>query len=148
MRYLGVRRSDVVCIGRQHVRDGWLRFTTKKCPTALELPIPPELQKIIDASATGDMTYLLTDYGKGFTDAGFGGWFRERCDAAGLPHCSAHGLRKSAATVLAEAGASAHQLMAWFGWKSLKEAERYTRSANQKKLAGSVVLLMEKTRAV
>jgi integrase len=142
LRYLGVRRSDVVRIGRQHLRDGWLRFTTKKCPTALELPMPPPLQQIIDASETGDLTYLLTDYGKSFTEAGFGGWFRERCDAAGLPHCSAHGLRKAAATALAEAGASAHQLMAWFGWKSLKEAERYTRAANQKKLAGSVAALI------
>lgn len=142
LRYLGVRRSDVVRIGRQHVRDGWLRFTTKKCPTALELPMPPALKEIIDASETGDLTYLLTEYGKSFADAGFGNWFRERCNAAGLPHCSAHGLRKSAATALAEAGASAHQLMAWFGWKSLKEAERYTRAANQKKLAASVVSLI------
>lgn len=91
-----------------------------------------------------DLTFLLTDYGKSFTEAGFGGWFRERCDASGLPHCSAHGLRKAAATALAESGASAHQLMAWFGWKSLKEAERYTRAANQKKLVASVVSLLSK----
>jgi integrase len=145
LRYLGVRRSDVVRIGRQHVRDSWLRFTTKKCPTALELPMPPALQQVIDASETGDLTYLLTDYGKSFTEAGFRGWFRERCDAAGLPHCSAHGLRKAAATALAEAGATAHQLMAWFGWKSLKEAERYTHAANRKRLAASVLTLIEKT---
>ncbi len=145
LRYLGVRRSDVVRIGRQHMRDRWLRFTTKKCPTALELPMPPALQQIIDASETGDLTFLLTNYGKSFTEAGFGGWFRERCDAAGLPNCSAHGLRKAAATSLAEAGASAHQLMAWFGWKSLKEAERYTRTANQKKLAASVIDLIART---
>jgi integrase len=68
--------------------------------------------------------------------------FRERCDAAGLPQCSAHGLRKAAATALADARAPAHQLMAWFGWKSFKEAERYTRAANQKKLAASVVSLI------
>ena len=139
LRYLGVRRSDAVCIGRQHVRDGILCFTTKKCPTTLELPMPPALQRILDASETGDLTYLLTDYGKSFAVAGFGNWFRERCDAAGLPNCSAHGLRKAAATALAEAGCSAHQLMAWFGWKSMREAERYTRAASQRKLAGSVV---------
>ncbi len=48
----------------------------------------------------------------------------------------------AAATALAEAGATAHQLMAWFGWKSLKDAERYTRAVNQKKLAASVVTLI------
>ena len=142
LRYLGVRRSDVVRIGRQHVKNGTLCFTTKKCPTPLELPIPTALRAVIDASDTGAMTYLLTDYGKSFADAGFGNWFREKCNAAGLPHCSAHGLRKAAATALADAGATAHQLMAWFGWKSLKEAERYTRAANQKKLAASVVTLI------
>ena len=104
----------------------------------LELPIPPELQRVIDASTAGDLSFLVTEFGKPFTAAGFGGWFRARCDAAGLPHCSAHGLRKAAATSLA-AGASAHQLMSWFGWRSLEDAERYTRAANQKKLAASVV---------
>ncbi len=146
LRYLGVRRSDVVRLGKQHVKNGWLVFTTKKGGTPLELPIPPELQRILDASPTGDLTFLMTEFGKPLTAAGFGGWFRERCDAARLPHCSAHGLRKAAATSLAEAGASAHQLMAWFGWRSLKEAERYTRAANQKKLAASVVPLFGRAK--
>ena len=77
------------------------------------------------------LTFLITEYGRPFTAAGFGNWFRDRCNEAGLERCSAHGLRKAAATSLAENGATAHQLMAWFGWRSLKEAERYTRAANQ-----------------
>jgi integrase len=113
-------------------------------PTLLELPMPPGLQAVIDVIDAGDMTFLLTEYGKSFADAGFGNWFRDKCDAAGLQHCSAHGLRKAAATALADAGATAHQLMAWFGWKSLEEAETYTRAANQKK--ASVVMLMDATR--
>ena len=109
-------RSGDETIGKQHVRDGWLKLTTKKCPTLLELPMPPALQRIIEASPTGDLNFLATDYGKPFSEAGFGGWFRDQCDAAGLPQCSALGLGKAAATELAEAGASAHQLMSWFGW--------------------------------
>ncbi|WP_177228124.1 tyrosine-type recombinase/integrase [Hyphomicrobium facile] len=104
------------------------------------------MQRIINTSPTGDLNFLVTEYGKPFSAAGFGNWFRERCDAAGLMDCSAHGLRKAAATSLAEAGASAHQLMAWFGWRSLKEAERYTRAASQKKLAASVVPLFAGTK--
>ncbi len=146
LRFLGVRRSDVVRLGRQHLRDGVLVFATRKGGVPLELPIPPELQRVIDASRTGDLHFLLTEYGKPFTAAGFGGWFRDRCDAAGLPHCSAHGLRKAAATSLAEAGATPHQLMAWFGWKTLAQAERYTRAANQKRLAASVVQLFAKAK--
>ena len=148
LRYLGVRRSDVVRLGPQHVKDGWLCFTVHKGrnsnPTPLELPMPPALKAILDASETGDLAFLLTGYGKGFAVAGFGNWFRDQCNEAGLPQCSAHGLRKAAATALADAGATGHQLMAWFGWKSLKQAEVYTRAANQKRLAGSVVHLVSK----
>jgi len=148
LRYLGIRRSDVVHLGRQHARDGWLRFTAKKgekrAPVTLELPIPLALKSIIEQTdVCGISTFLITDHGRPFSAAGFGIRFREWCDAAELPGLSAHGLRKFAAASLAEAGASAHQLMAWFGWRSLKEAERYTRAANQKKLAASAGVLID-----
>jgi integrase len=143
LRYLGVRRSDVVRLGKQHLRDdGSIKFPVykgrKRNPTTLELPVLPELKAILDASPTGDLTFLVTSKGLPFSDAGFGNWFREKCDKAGLPQCSAHGLRKLAATSFAYAGATPHQLMAWFGWKSLKQAELYTRAAEQKRLAGSL----------
>ena len=137
--YTGARRSDVVLLGRQHVRAGWLKFTAQKNrnrnPIVVEVPILSVLQSTIDATKTGELTFLVTEYGRPFTVAGFGGWFRERCDEAGLTHCSAHGLRKAGATIAAENGASPHQLMAIFGWLTLKEAERYTQAARRKKMA-------------
>jgi integrase len=150
LRYTGQRRADIVRFGRQHIRDGCLKFTQNKNrnrnPVSLELPMLPVLQRVIDATPTGDLTFLVTEYGRPFTAAGFGNKFREWCNEADLERCSAHGLRKAAATLLAENGATAHELMAWFGWKSLKEAERYTRAANQKKLAASVVPLFGRAR--
>jgi integrase len=144
--YLGTRRSDVVLFGRQHVRDGWLRFTQVKNrrnkPITLDLPVLPALREIIDQSPTGDLTFLVTEYGKPFTSNGFGNWFRKRCDEAGLGHCSAHGLRKSGAAIAAENGATEHQLMAIFGWLSPKEAARYTRAARQKTLAATAMPLL------
>lgn len=137
--HTGQRRSDVVLFGRQHVRTGTLRFTQQKNrrrkPVSLELPILPELQAVLDVSPLGELTFLVTEEGKGFTAAGFGNWFRDRCNEAGLANCSAHGLRKAAATVAAENGATAHELMSIFGWLSIQEAERYTRSAERKCLA-------------
>jgi hypothetical protein len=48
----------------------------------------------------------------------------------GLPNrCVPHGLRKAACRRLAEVGATAHQIMAVSGHKSLREVERYTRAA-------------------
>jgi len=145
--YTGQRRSDVVLFGRQHVRDGWLRFTQRKNarnkPITLELPVLPTLQSIIDKSPTGDLTYLVNDFGRAFTSAGFGNKFRQWCDEAELPHCSAHGLRKAGAAIAAQNGATPHQLMSVFGWLSLKQAELYTRAVVQKQLArGAMELLL------
>jgi hypothetical protein len=62
--------------------------------------------------------------------------FREWCDAAGLPkHCSAHGLRKAACRRLAEAGCSANEIAAISGHASLDEVARYTKAADQARLA-------------
>lgn len=137
--YLGQRRSDVVQFGRQHVQAGSLLFTQfkgrKRNPVRLELPIIPELAHIIDASPTGNMTYLVTAFGKPFTGNGFGNWFRDRCDEAGLKHCSAHGLRKAAAARMAELGCTELEIMSVTGHRTMKEVVRYTRGARQKVLA-------------
>jgi integrase len=148
--YTGQRRSDIVLFGRQHVTKGWIRFTQQKNrnrrPITLEIPVRPELQAVIDRSPVGDLTFLVTEFGRGFTAPGFGNWFRKRCDEAGLPHCSAHGLRKAAATRLAEAGATEQQIMAITGHTTSKEVVRYTKAARQRVMAGQAFgLLASKT---
>jgi integrase len=89
------------------------------------------------------MTYIVTTGGKPFTAAGFGNWFREQCNAAGLYHCSAHGLRKAAARRLAEAGCSPHEIMAITGHFTLKEVARYTAAANREGLAREAIKKLE-----
>lgn len=136
--YTGQRRSDVVRIGRQHVRDGWINIRQDKTKALVDIPILDELQKIIDASPTGDLTFIVTTFNKPFTSNGFGNRMRKWCDEAGLPQCSAHGLRKAMATRLADLGCSTHEIMSIGGWETLKEVERYTKQANRKRLAGQV----------
>ena len=82
------------------------------------LPILPALQSVIDASPCGELTFLLNDLNRPFTEAGFGNKFRDWCNQAGLRHCTAHGLRKAGATIAANNGATSRQLMAIFGWDS------------------------------
>jgi hypothetical protein len=53
---------------------------------------------------------LENQLGRPFTSNGFGNRFRKWCDDAGLPHCSAQGLRKAGATIAAENGATEAQL--------------------------------------
>ena len=142
----GQRRSDVTRLGRQHVRDGKFTLTQFKGrnrkPTRLVLPVLPALQVIIDASPCGEMTFLVNDLGRPFTDAGFGNWFRDRCVEAGVPG-RAHGLRKAGATIAANNGATAHQLMAMFGWRMLKMAEQHTRAADQQRLAEAAMHMLD-----
>ena len=135
MLYPAQRRSDVVKMGRQHVHNGILQIRQQKTGRMLGIPIHPSLQAIIDATPSEHLTFLVTSYGKPFTAAGFGGWFRERCDEAGLPHCSAHGLRKAACRRLAEAGCSSKVIAAISGHKSLREVERYVEAADQERMA-------------
>jgi len=75
------------------------------------VPVHEALASILAGAAT-NLTFLLTDQGKPYTAAGFGNWFRDQCQAAGLRGCSAHGLRKAAARRLAEAGCSTHEIAA------------------------------------
>jgi len=146
--YTGVRRGDVVRLGPQLERDGCLVFTEEKnaahAPKERTLPILPELRRAIDAAPSGHLAYLVTEFGKPFSAPGFGNWFRKRCDEAGLIGCSAHGLRKAGAVRAAEAGATTKQLMAIFGWRSAKMADRYTLAADRKKLAAESIHLLAK----
>jgi integrase len=129
-------RADVVRLGAQHIKsNGLVEFRRQKTKVEVAIPILPELQQAIDAMPKAEhLTFLMTEKGKPFTAAGFGNWFREQCDAAGLSK-AAHGLRKAGATRLAEHGCTDHEIMAWGGWTSLKEVQRYTKAANRKRLA-------------
>ena len=139
LAYTGVRRSDVVSLGRQRIRQGWLKFIAQKGrhrkPVTIEMPVIAPLQRALDAGPCGDLTFLMTDLGKPFTANGFGGWFRSRCDEAGLPQCSAHGFARPAHRWLQKTERPYMKLMAIFGWLTMKEAERYTQAARRRRLA-------------
>ena len=138
--YTFQRRGDVIRIGRQHINEGYLTILQHKTRAKLTIPVHPDLQRIIDATPSGNLTLLCTSHGHPFTDAGFGNWFRGACAAAGLPkRCAAHGLRKAACRRGAEAGWTVHQIAAWSRHKTLKEVERYTKAADQKRLAESAM---------
>jgi integrase len=130
------RRSDAVKLGRQHIRDGIISLKQQKTRAQVDIPVLPELQVAIDAMPAEHLTFLVTDAGKPYTASAFATWFAKQCAAAGLPkNLTAHGLRKAGATRLAEHGCTELELMAWGGWTTLSEVQRYTRAANRKRLA-------------
>jgi integrase len=130
------RRGDVVRMGRQHIRNGLLHVTQEKTGKALAIPVHPTLQAVLATVPTTQMTFVMTLRGKPFDPHAFSAWFGDACDEAGLPNaCTFHGLRKAACRRLAEAGCTVHEIAAISGHATLKEVERYTKAADQARLA-------------
>jgi len=123
-----------VRLGRQHVRNGVISMARLTTNVSFNATVMPRLQAAIDAlpHSKKHLTFLITAQGKPFTAAGCGDWFHDMCREAELPaRCTSHGLRKAAAAYLAEVAATDHQLMAWFGWTSISQAQVYTKAANR-----------------
>jgi integrase len=140
--YTGQRRGDVIRMGPQHVRGGVIVWRQQKTGAELELPMHPELRAELAAAPTGHLAFLVTEQGRPFASGtGFYNWFKDCAAKAGVARTlSPHGLRKATARRLAEAGCTPHQIAAVTGHQSLKEVERYTRGADQRRLAASAVV--------
>lgn len=142
--YTGQRRSDVVRMGWKHIRGDLIEVIQQKTGAVLLIPIHPLLQAEIDAANSGADTFLQRHDGKAFTPNGFYMRFKSWREDAGLPEgLSPHGLRKASARRLAEAGCSAHEIASITGHATLAEVQRYTRAADQEKMAREAMRRME-----
>jgi integrase len=137
--YTGQARQDVVRMGEQHINDevlDWVRMKTEdKTGLELSIPVHPGLRRVINATPSKHLTFLVTELGAPFSAAGFGNWFRDRCNEAGLKQCAFHGLRKAAATRLIDAGCDVVEAAAITGHASLKELQRYIETRDRRKAA-------------
>ncbi|MDI6029110.1 tyrosine-type recombinase/integrase [Corticibacterium sp. UT-5YL-CI-8] len=132
--YTGLRRSDAIRLGRQHLKNGVINIKAGKNGAEITIPLLPPLAKSIEATATGDLVYLINSRGQPWKNISFGYWFADRCDEAEVPG-RAHGLRKAGATIAANNGATPFELTAMFGWSSVKMAEVYTKKTDRTRLA-------------
>lgn len=132
-----LRRSDAHSFGPQFRKGGLIHVWNEKTQKWSWLPEPEQLTAAIDAmDRVGMTTFLLNVHGRPFKSAAvFGNWFRKKCDAAGLPHCSLHGLRKATARRLAELGNSQQRLKAAGNWSQDRDVATYVQAADQKRLA-------------
>jgi integrase len=133
------RRHSARCEEHARRRDA-LRAAEDRPIPALK-PVLPALEEALRATPHGLETFLVTSHGKPFTDGGIGNKMRGWCDQAGLPECTSHGLKKVAATICANMGATDRQLMVLFDWTSVEMANVYTRQANKEKLAAECATL-------
>ena len=134
--YTSQRSADLIRMGKQHVRDGKISVVQQKTGTRVWIPLHPQLRAILDATQSDHLVFIVTEYGRPYAHSkSFGNAMREWSKEAGLTGCPLHGLRKACARRLAEAGCTAPEIMSITGHKSLTEAERYVRAADQRTMA-------------
>lgn len=144
--WTAARTVDAVTLGPRNIdHDGVLIYRQSKVGRPAHVPwsssLPNfartwtlELRQLKEALqvTSGGFTFLEVN-GKVRSVKGLGNLIAGSARAAGI-NKSAHGLRKSRLTAIAEAGGTAHAIMAWGGHQTLQEAERYTRAAQLKGL--------------
>lgn len=140
--YTTQRRSDVHLMGRHNevangtaMRVVQVKGRKGKPPVELVIPIHPALKAELDLAPKDDPAYIMSERGGPYSTEAFTKWFVTQAKLAGLEDRTPHGLRKAGARMFAEAGTGAHGIAAMTGHKTLSEVERYTRSADQKRLA-------------
>ena len=145
--WTGARISDACQIGPQHVgRDGVLAFKQRKTgdfayvPWTCALPAHAEnmasdrdqMHAAIEALPGRNLTFLATQTGRTRSEKSAGHLIAKAAEAAGFDR-SAHGLRKSRAVALAEAGANPLQIGAWTGHQSLTEIAHYVEQSDRRR---------------
>lgn len=133
----GASRQDACALGRHSIKGQDLYYRRGK--TGQDATLPLRFMSAFVAEILqlppGTTLFITHTGGRPYTKESFGNWFKEQCVAAGLPNCTAHGLRKRGATMLAEAGANEFHIMAFLAHATTRQAATYVREANRRKLA-------------
>lgn len=141
--WTGARRNDVAQLHRRMIgEDGVLTFKQQKTGGRAYIPWTCALPAFADTATHAHLMacieaqrprlmLLETRTGKPRSGKAFGPWLATAARAAGVSK-TAHGLRKSRLTQIAEDGGTVHAIMSWGGHKTLSEAQHYIETANRK----------------
>lgn len=151
-----LREGDVISLGRSQYDGKSIELLISKTQVRLHLPVCGLLASIIDGELKKleskkiiPTTLVSTIYGTPYTGAGFRASFFKQVrllQAAGKvgDGLTFHGLRHTAATLLAEAGADKAMIRAITKHQDDGSVETYVRDASDKKLAGAAVIKLER----
>lgn len=136
MLWTGKRRGDAVGMGPQHMVGNDLSGRDQKTGKEWTLRIAPQLRTAIDAAPDkSHLCFVPSARGRAYSSASFGNAFRDWCDAAGLPHCTAHGLRKAIGRRMADLDMGNRTLKSVTLHSRDDEVAIYTAAADQKRLS-------------
>jgi integrase len=150
--YTAQRRSDIVTMGRQHLRDGEISVFQQKTGTRVWIPLHSKLREELAQVPENQMLFMVNPTtGKMLSSEGFGNWIRKNAKAPmraeayeGEPEADRqlipgtrgpHGLRKAACRQLIEMGCDGETVISISGHATVAELEPYIRDVNRRKKA-------------
>lgn len=143
--FTACRISDAVTLGRGNevIRDGitYLDWQPQKKGSAfVSVPMAPQLLAELRAAKVEGKAYILSEHGRPFrTAASLHERIRRWVAAAGLQGLSQHGLRKAMGELLAEAGATQHQIMSVMAHTKPATSAIYTDRADRRRMAAAAM---------
>jgi integrase len=140
--HTGPRRGDIVGLRRSDDLGHALAIGGRKTRNPITVQTHPRLRAYLD-TLPATLTIIADAQGRPVTADRLSKDLRRHLDGLGFPHLSLHGLRHTAGKMMAEAGCSAHEIAAVLGHESLQMVERYTKKADQERLASAAVVKMQ-----
>jgi integrase len=147
--FTGQRVGDVAKMRRSDVSDGLIHVLQQKTGTELYVPIHPELERAMHAWPAKGLTLIGDEAGRPIKGPALSELIRVAVAQAGLPpRCVPHGLRKANQRLLAENSATGKEMASVSGHKSTRETDRYTKAADQKRLAREAMRKLKVPNAI
>jgi len=147
--YTGQREGDCIAMQWSNWDGAGIHCLQQKTKAKLWIPCHSKLNAALaewKRSATA-VTILTNSDGLPWAGKSFPtGFSREMKKHKFLAQYQFHGLRKSAAAFLAEAGCSTLEIMSITGHRTLSMVEHYTKQADQRSRASAAILKLERNR--
>lgn len=134
----GQRFSDCLKARWSDISDGYLHVKQGKTKEDVAIPLYPALQELLNTTPKRGLMILTTKTGRPWSYQNAQHYFRMTKNEAGIPLVF-HGLRKTAAVILAEAGCSDREIGAITGHQSTAMIAHYTKGTKQKRLADAAI---------
>jgi integrase len=139
--YTGQRRSDLVRMEWSDYDGRSIHVKQQKTGVELWVPVHPKLKRHLDGMKLRlpqryECNRILKNmYGQPWAADSLRCAFKRRSAKVGITDRMLHGIRKTTASILAEMGCTALQIMAITGHQTLKEIVRYTQEVEKKRMA-------------
>ena len=142
--HTGQRQGDLLAMTWHQYNGIEIEVRQSKTGETVWIPVLSDFRAVVDAIPRNAINILVSKNGQPWSRHHLSREFRKATAAAGIEGYVFHGLRKSAAVRLAEAGCPPDEIKAITGHRTTRMVEHYTKDADRKRLARSAVARLER----